>query len=47
MLEGKLPVVGVAGRTLTEWCGLRVGRETLLIVIEPFDEVDDALECVW
>lgn len=45
MLEGKLPVVGVAGRTLTEWCGLRVGTAgTLLIELDPLDEVDEALE---
>jgi len=47
MFEGKVPVVGVAGRTLTEWWGLRVGREALLIEPEPFEDVDDALECVW
>lgn len=46
MLDGKLPVVGVAGRTLTEWCGLRVGRGTLLMEMdpEPLEEVDEALE---
>lgn len=46
MLEGKEPVVGVAGRTLTEWWGERVGRGTLLIEVEtePLEEVEEALE---
>lgn len=41
-----MDVVGVAGRTLTEWCGERAGR-TLESVIEPFEDVDEALEWVW
>ncbi len=44
MLEGKVPVVGVAGRTLTEWWGLRVGMETLLMDPEPLEDVEEALE---
>jgi hypothetical protein len=44
MLEGKALVVGVAGRTLTEWWGLRVGKETLLMDPDPLEEVEEALE---
>jgi hypothetical protein len=44
MLEGKADVVGVAGRTLTEWWGERVGRDTLDIEPEPLEEVEEALE---
>jgi len=46
IFEGNALVVGVAGRTFTEWCGLRVGRETLLVATEPLEEVDEAFECV-
>jgi hypothetical protein len=46
MLEGKEEVVGVAGRTLTEWCGERVGIETLDMEPEPLEDVEEALECV-
>jgi hypothetical protein len=46
MLEGKELVVGVAGRTFTEWCGLRVGRDTLLTDPEPLEDVEEAFECV-
>jgi hypothetical protein len=46
MLEGKEEVVGVAGRTLTEWWGERVGREALDMEPEPFEDVEEALECV-
>jgi hypothetical protein len=47
ILDGKVPVVGVAGRTFTEWWGLLVGIETLLIDPEPFEEVEEALEWLW
>lgn len=49
MLLGKLPLVGVAGRTLTEWCGLRVVWSGVLdteVETEPLDEVELALLCV-
>jgi hypothetical protein len=46
MLLGKALVVGVAGRTFTEWWGLRVGRDILLMDPEPLEEVEEALECV-
>jgi hypothetical protein len=38
-------VVGVAGSTLTEWCGLRAPMGVLETASEPLDEVDDAFEC--
>ena len=49
MLLGKLPVVGVAGRTLTEWCGLRGWRGVLEMVVEmePLEEVELALLWLW
>jgi hypothetical protein len=49
-LLGKTPVVGVAGRTLTEWCGERVawrGVFDRFVDTDPFDEVELALEWVW
>lgn len=48
MLDGNALVVGVAGRTLTEWCGERVGSETFVDMLpEPLEDVEEALECVW
>ncbi len=50
MLDGKLEVVGVAGRTLTEVCGL---LPTLPVVdtagetATEAEDVDDAFECEW
>ena len=46
MFEGKVEMVGVAGRTLTEVCGEREGREKaaeewMELVVE---DVEDALE---
>lgn len=46
MLEGNEEVVGVAGRTFTEWWGERVGMETLDMDPEPLEDVEEALECV-
>jgi len=47
ILEGRVLLVGVAGRTLTEWCGERAPRGVLLTASEPVDEVEDALEWEW
>lgn len=55
MLEGKVVVVGVEGRTLTEVCGERpVVFEALLVDGKAeewteldVEEVDEALEWVW
>lgn len=51
MLLGKdVVLVGVAGRTLTEWWGLRpvcMGVFDMLVETELVDDVDDALEWVW
>lgn len=52
-LLGKEVVVGVAGRTFTEWCGERPTALTLpppapvAVLTDPFELVDDALECEW
>ena len=43
MLEGNVPVVGVDGSTLTEWCGIRVTRDTF-VTSETLEEVEEALE---
>lgn len=51
MLLGKCVVlVGVAGRTFTEWWGLRpvcMGVLDMLVETELVDDVDEALEWVW
>ena len=48
MLFGKEPRVGVAGRTFTEWCGLRLVSETFVLSEpEPLEEIDEALEWLW
>jgi hypothetical protein len=48
MLEGNDDVVGVAGRTFTEWCGERPApRGVLDVVTEPLEDVEEALECEW
>jgi len=47
---GNPPAVGVAGRTLTEWCGDRVDCIGVLdtdVDTEPLDEVELALLCEW
>lgn len=46
IFDGKAEVVGVAGSTLTEWCGDRVGMEVLDLDPEAVEDVDEALECV-
>lgn len=50
MLLGKdVAEVGVAGRTLMEWCGLRpvcIGVLDMLVETELVEEVDEALEWV-
>ena len=46
MLLGNDPLVGVAGKTLTEWCGLRVtciGVLEIEVETEPVDDVELAL----
>ena len=43
ILEGKVPVVGVAGRTLIEFRGLRVTIETFA-ASEPFEDVEEVFE---
>ena len=45
ILLGKLPPVGVAGRTLTEWCGLRgcMGVLDTDVETEPLEDVELAL----
>lgn len=45
MLDGKEVLVGVAGRTLTEWCGERPG--VLVVDTEPVELVELAFECEW
>ncbi|KAK5635862.1 hypothetical protein RRF57_011574 [Xylaria bambusicola] len=48
ILEGNDAVVGVAGRTLTEWCGDRPpARGVFVVETDPFELVELALECVW
>ena len=49
MLLGKLPEVGVAGRTLTEWCGLRgcSGVLEMEVDMEPLEDVELALLWLW
>lgn len=48
MLDGKASAVGVAGSTLTEWCGERpVPRGVFVVDTEPLDDVEEALECEW
>ena len=43
-LVGKEVAVGVAGRTLTEWWGLRAPMGVLETASDPLEEVDEALE---
>lgn len=46
MLLGKLPLVGVAGKTLTEWWGLRVACSGVFdteVDTDPLEEVELAL----
>ncbi len=48
MLEGNACEVGVAGKTLTEWCGEFVRPSGVLDVeMDPVELVDEAFECVW
>jgi hypothetical protein len=47
---GKLPFVGVAGRTLTEVCGLRATLTEPVVGLASeadADDVEEAFECVW
>lgn len=50
MLLGKVLPVGVAGKTLTEWWGLRafcIGVLETDVETEPFDDVELALLWLW
>ena len=49
MLLGNPLLVGVAGKTLTEWCGLRGCRGVLEMDADtdPFEEVELALLWLW
>jgi hypothetical protein len=50
MLDGNEVLVGVAGRTLTEWCGdlpVCSGVLDMLVDTEPLELVEDALLWLW